>query len=272
VLLAACLNAAWNMVVKSGTDKALDVALVSGIAGTAGAIALLFLPQPARASWPFILASVPIQLLYYSLLALVYRRGDMTEAYPLMRGSAPLLVALASVPLVGEVLKLHQLGGVTLICTGAFIMAMNSHVRGNAGRGVIPVAIATGAVIALYTIVDGLGVRRSGSPFAYALWVFVLTALPLVLWTMIRRRAALIAYGRARLPVSLLGGASTIGSYGITLSAMSAAPVALVAALRETSILFATVMAVLILKEQVRWPRYLAIALIAIGAIALRLS
>ena len=272
VLCAAALNAGWNAIVKSGTDAQLDIAIVCGGAGVIGSLALPFLPQPAAASWPYILASTPIQLLYYWLLGAAYRRGDMSEAYPLMRGMAPLLVATVAGPLIGEALTVNRWAGVGLICSGAFCMAIDGHIRRRPHHSVVPAAVGNAAVIAIYTVVDGLGVRRSGAPLAYALWIFVLTSVPLVLWTVLRRRADLILYIRARFHFGLFGGAGTIGSYGLTLFAMTAAPVALVAALRETSILFATVMAVVILKEQIRWSRYLAIALIATGAVTIRLA
>jgi drug/metabolite transporter (DMT)-like permease len=273
VLCAAVLNAGWNAIVKSGTDKQLDVALVSGGAGILSALTLPFLSQPAAGSWPYMLASTPVQLIYYRLLAAAYRRGDMSEAYPLMRGMAPLLVATAAGPFIGEQLTLHRWLGIGLICAGAFSMTIDVYpARAAHHRSAILIALANAAAIAVYTVIDGLGARKSGAPLAYALWIFLLTAVPLVLWTFLQRRTDLISYARERFHFGLLGGAGTIGSYGLVLTAMTAAPVALVAALRETSIVFATVIAVFILKERVRWPRYLAIALIATGAVAIRLT
>lgn len=273
VLCAAAFNASWNAIVKSGPDKQLDVSLVAGGAALLAALVLPWVAQPTSASWPFILASTPVQLIYYRLLAAAYVRGEMSEAYPLMRGIAPLLVATAAGPFIGEQLSLHRWIGVGLICAGAFCMTLDAHItRAPHRQSAIPIAVANALVIAIYTMIDGLGVRRSGAPVAYALWIFLLTGIPLVLWTLARRANDLIEYARARLHFGILGGAGTVGSYGLTLFAMTAVPVALVAALRETSILFATLIAVVILKERVRWPRYLAISLIASGAIAIRLA
>jgi drug/metabolite transporter (DMT)-like permease len=272
VMCAALLNASWNTIVKSGPDKQLDVAMVAAGAGLLAVVLLPFLAQPVAASWPYILASTPVQLLYYRLLAAAYHRGDMSEAYPLMRGTAPLLVATIATPLAGEVLTVHRWIGVGLISSGAFSMAIDAHLRSHAARSGVRIALANAVVIALYTVVDGLGARKSRAPLAYALWIFLLTSIPLVLWTLRQRRAELIAHCRERFPLGVFGGAGTVGSYGLTLSAMTAAPVALVAALRETSILFATIMAALILKERIRLSRYIAIALIAIGAITVRLA
>ena len=272
VMCAALLNASWNTIVKSGPDKQLDVVMVAGGTGVLATVLLPFLPQPAAASWPYILVSTPIQVLYYWLVAAAYHRGDMSEAYPLMRGTAPLLVATLATPLIGEVLSVHRWIGVALISSGAFCMAVDAHFRSREARSAVTVALANAAVIALYTVVDGLGVRKSHSPLAYALWIFLLTAVPLVLWTLRQRRAEMLAYFRERFHLGFLGGAGSVGSYGLTLSAMTTAPVALVAALRETSIVFATIMAALILKERIRWSRYVAIALIATGAITVRLA
>jgi len=272
VLCAALCNAGWHTIVKSGGDKQLDVVLVSVGAAIVSAIILPFLPAPAEASWPYLLASTPVQVLYYALLTVAYRKGEMSEAYPLMRGTAPLLVATAAGPFVGEMLTLHRFVGIALICSGALLMAVDAHRRRSASGSVLAISLANAAVIALYTVIDGLGVRKSGSPLAYALWIFVLTALPLLLWALLHRARELMAYVRARLYFGCVGGVATLGSYGLTLCAMAVAPVALVAALRETSILFATVMAVFILKERIRWPRYFAIALIAVGAITIRLT
>jgi len=273
VLCAAVFNASWNAIVKSGPDKQLDVTLVAGGAAVFAALALPLLAQPASTSWPYIIASTPVQLLYYRLLAIAYGRGEMSEAYPLMRGIAPLLVATAAGPLIGEQLTLHRWIGVVLICAGTFCMTIDAHVgKSPHQRSAIPIAVAIASVIALYTVIDGLGVRRSGAPLAYVLWIFLLTGLPLALWMVALRGRDLLEYARTRLPLGLLGGAGTVGSYSLTLFAMTAVPVALVAALRETSILFATLIAVVILKERIRWPRYLAISLIACGAIAIRIA
>ncbi len=258
--------------VKSGGDKQLDIVLVSIGAAVLSALALPFLPRPAVASWPYLLASTPVQVLYYLLLAVAYRKGEMSEAYPLMRGTAPLLVAVAAVPLIGELLTPHRFIGVALICSGAFLMAVAAHRRRAASNSVVAISLANGAVIALYTMIDGIGVRKSGAPLAYALWIFVLTAIPLVVQVLVSRAGELAAYLRARVAFSCVGGVATVGSYGLALWAMTAAPVALVAALRETSILFATVMAVFILKERIPPSRYIAIILIAIGAITIRFT
>lgn len=272
VLFAALLHASWNAVVKSGTDKALEISLFAACAGLIAAAGLPFVSKVATESWPYIVASAGIEQIYFALLIAAYRAGDMSEAYPLMRGIAPLLVAMAGGLVVGEALPLGRWTGVALICSGALSMAFEAHRRRHTSRSAAPFAIANACVIATYTVIDGIGVRKAAAPAAYAMWVFALSALPIFVWVMVRRRADFIRYARRRLPLGLFGGAATVASYGLVLSAMTLAPIALVAALRETSILFATVIAVVFLRERIGWPRYAAIGLIALGAVTIRLA
>ena len=138
-------------------------------------------------------------------------------------------------------------------------------------RAALP-ALANAVVIAAYTVVDGAGVRLSGHAAAYTMWVFLLTALPLVAWAGLRRRADLAAHFRSRWHFGLSGGACTLGAYVLSLWAMTQAPVALVAALRETSILFGTALSALVLKERFGWTRHAAAAVVVSGAIILKLA
>ena len=272
VLGAALLNASWTAIVKSGEDKALDVVLVSAGAGLVSAVTLPFLLQPAAESWPYLAASTVSQWLYYYLLSTAYRHGDMSEAYPLMRGVAPLIVATVAGPLIGETLTAHRWLGVALISAGALTMALDGNFRRSSNTSAVPYALANAGVIAFYTLVDGVGARKSGAPLAYTMWLFLLSAAPMLLWALLRRRSDFTRYARGRLHLGGLGGAATVGSYGVVLYSMTLAPVALIAALRETSILFAAAIAVLILGERISMLRYLAIGFIAAGAVAIRLA
>ena len=201
----------------------------------------------------------------------------MSHAYPLMRGSAPLIVALASWPLIGERLSAMQMGAVACICAGIFglyfatrTLAIGS-VPKNTGRATA-FALGNACVIASYTLIDGIGVRLSGAPAAYTMWIFVLNGAGLLLWTLLRRRAGLLAYAQTQWRLAALGGFGTLASYGLALWAMTQAPVAAIAALRETSILFAIAIAALFLREKISPRRYRAIALIAAGAILMRMG
>jgi drug/metabolite transporter (DMT)-like permease len=270
VLLAAALHATWNAIVKGAGDKFFTTILVSGFGGIIAASALPFLTQPAPASWPFILASVFLQVVYFILVAGAYRVADISQAYSIMRGTAPLLVATLSAALLGESLSGTGWSGVSLICCGIISLALPAWRGGNAKGSVI--ALLNAVVIATYTLIDGLGVRRSGAPVAYTMWIFLLTALPLAAWPVITRNAAFGHYATKRLVPGLIGGIGTVGSYGLALWAMTVAPIAVVAALRETSILFATAIGVLILGERVSTGRIAAVCVIAMGAVVLRLA
>ncbi|MDB5948518.1 MAG: EamA family transporter [Massilia sp.] len=272
VLLGALLHASWNALVKSRTDTFMMTVLVAGGAGLLSALALPLLAAPAAASWPYIAASIVIQLAYYALLVAAYRDGDMSHAYPLMRGSAPLLVALASGPLIGERLGLVQWLAVACICGGILALYFTARGRHPGARRTTRFALMTACMIACFTLVDGIGVRKSGAPLAYTMWIFLGNGIGLAAWAAARRPRQLASYARTNLQVMLLGGAANLGSYALALWAMTQAPVAAVAALRETSILFAAAIAALVLGEKVGARRLAAIALVACGAVAMRLG
>ncbi|VWX56236.1 EamA family transporter [Burkholderiales bacterium 8X] len=270
VLLAAAIHAAWNAVVKSGSDKLATTALVAGAAGLMSAFALPFLPLPAPASWPYMAASVFLQVSYYVLVAKAYQQADMSQAYPLMRGTAALLVALFGAVALRERVPTLAMAGIFMIGGGIAGMAFIGRKAG--GRRGMFLALANSVVIATYTVVDGIGVRHSGSAASYTAWLFALSALPLIGGLAAVRGAALWRYAQAHFGSGLCGGAGTLASYGLALWAMTLAPVAMVAALRETSILFGIAIAAWVLKERVDRARVALAAAVALGAVLLRLS
>lgn len=285
VLLSALIHASWNALLKAGEDKLLNTVMVAGGCGLIGAVALPFLPVPAVASWPYIAASATLQVGYFLLLAGAYRSGEMSSAYPLMRGTAPLLIAIASGPLIGEALPAARWVGIALISGGVISLAFepktnpanpaNDPARSGSvlrDRAAIGFALANAMVICVYTLVDGVGVRASGSPLAYTLWIFVLASAPLVIWALAARSRDFTALVRRRYRLGLIGGLGTAGSYALALWAMTVAPVAAVAALRETSIVFVLVISVVILKERLTPRRLVSALIIAGGAVAIRLS
>ncbi len=269
VLFAAALHATWNAIVKSGQDKLLTTALVTGAGALLAALALPFLPAPAPESWPFIAASALLQIVYYSLVARTYQVTDMSLAYPLMRGTAPLIVTLVSVFALSVPLAPGAWLGILIICGGVMSMALGRH--SNSGTGVA-LAFLNATVIATYTLVDGAGVRQSGAAAAYTLWIFLLTGVPYLLWGLTVRKEAFVPYLTRNWSNGLIGGFGTVASYGLALWAMTHAPVAVIAALRETSILFGTMISVFLLRETTSRRRIIAAVMIALGAIVLRLS
>ncbi|MBY8825276.1 EamA family transporter [Sphingomonas colocasiae] len=268
ILFAALLHAGWNAIVKRGSDTLLTTVLVTASAALVAAAALPLLPAPAPASWPFIAVSALFQIVYFILVAAAYRVADMSQAYPLMRGAAPLLVALASAAWIGEPLSASAWAGVAVLSAGIFGMAADGR-RGGDRAGLL-LALLNALVIAGYTVIDGLGVRRSGAPAAYTLWIFLLTGLPLAAWALLARRRAFVGYAARNWHLGMAGGLGTLASYGLALWAMTMAPVAVVAALRETSILFGVAISGMVLKERVSTARIVAVCVIAAGAAILR--
>jgi drug/metabolite transporter (DMT)-like permease len=271
LLFGALLSAIWNAIVKGGSNKYLHAVLVANSAALIAAILLPFLRQPAPQAWFYIAASALLQVVYYTLLAAAFRAGDMSHAYPIMRGTAPLLVSLVSGPLIGEALSLGKWIGVTMICGGVMGLAWEAHYRATTKTDVVKYASLNALIIAAYTVVDGIGVRLSGASSGYMKWILLLTALMLSIWTILTRRRELFSYAAGRWRVALVGGLATTTSYGIILWAMTQAPIAVVAALRETSMLFVLAIAVIVFKERVGLRRYGATVLIACGAAAIRI-
>jgi len=273
VLGAALLHASWNALLKRRGEPLLATVLVVAGAACLAAVLLPLLPAPARASWAYIAASSVVQTIYYLLLIETYRDGDVSHAYPLMRGCAPPLVALANGPLTGDRLDVGQWCAMLLICGGVLVQWFTARgTQRTAGSRTTLFALLTAGVIAAYTLIDGRGVRLSDAPAAYTLWIFLLTGAAVCVCTLRGRTGALAAFARENPLAAPLGGLATVGSYGIALWAMTRAPVAAVAALRETSILFATAIAALVLRERIGRTRLAAVALIACGAVAMRLA
>lgn len=269
VLAAALVHAGWNVLVKGAADKlAMTISVAIG-AGLVAAVILPFLPLPAPESWPFLGVSVLLQSIYYLLIARAYRIADMSLAYPLMRGAAPVVVALSGAVLFGEMLAGGQWLAVGLISAGVIALALGAFRQQPLAIAGMIAALCNAMVIAAYTLVDASGVRLSGSPIAYALLLAVLTGVATVIMAL--AGGARPRLGARMLGLGLIGGAATTLSYGVALWAMTRAPVAPVAALRETSIVFALALSKLVFGEQVGGRRFAAAFLVVAGVAALRL-
>jgi drug/metabolite transporter (DMT)-like permease len=270
VLFAAMLHAAWNAIVKSSPDKHLDTVLVTVGAATVSVISLFFLPLPAPQSWGYLAASALIHVAYFALVAAAYRTGDLSYVYPIMRGSAPLLTGVVAGLMLAEPLGAGGWGGILLISAGILLLATNQWRQGKFDLPQTLFALGNAVVICVYTMVDGIGTRLSGNAFSYVGWMLAFNAILLVGVAALRRPEALVAHARARWHLGIAGGVFTWGSYAIALWAMTQAPLAMVAALRETSVIFGTVLAALVLKERFGPIRYAAAFLVFAGAVALR--
>ncbi|HEX7440729.1 MAG TPA: DMT family transporter [Caldimonas sp.] len=274
VLCGALLHAAWNALIKSSGDKAVDTALVHALAALLALPLMLWVGLPPRGAWPYIAASLVVHVGYYIALVGAYRHGDLGLTYPIMRGCAPLLVALGSTTLIGESPSTVAWLGIVGITAGVALVGLAHPGEALHHRKALAFAFANAAIIAVYTVVDGLGVRTSGNALRYVMVLFVLDGItyPLAVW--LRRsaesRAEVARYARSRWPVALLGGGASMGSYAIALWAMTRAPVASVAALRETSVLFAALLGTVLLKERFGLQRAAGTGVIVGGVMALR--
>ena len=271
VLLGALLHAGWNTLVKSSHDKALDNALLTLFGALLSLPLVLWLGLPPPQSWPWLGVSALIHVGYYATLSQAYRHGDLGLTYPLMRGSAPLLVALLSTTVLGETLPLLAWAGVFGVCLGVLVLGLSPQAL--ASPRAVGFALANAALIAAYTLVDGRGVRASGDALRYALALFALNGWVFSGIVFARRGGSTSwAYVRRRAPVAVLGAAASFGSYALALWAMMHAPVAVVAALRETSVLFAAFLGAWVLRERITLRRVLGTVIILMGAIGLRLA
>jgi drug/metabolite transporter (DMT)-like permease len=272
VLLGAACHAGWNAAIKFGLDTISMTALITI---GAGVIALGLWPLvglPPAASLPWVIASVVIHLLYFIGLSESYRVGDLGQVYPIARGTAPLMTAALSTPLVGEALGLFAWSGVVALATGVLLLS----VRGGGENArfepsAVGFALFTAATICAYSLVDGIGARRAGNPHAYTITLFVGSAFMLAVYALIRRGGGVLPAMARYWKMGLAGGALQLASYGIAIWAMTIAPIALVAALRETSVLFGAAIAVVLLKEPLRAIRVVAALTIVGGLVLIRL-
>jgi len=276
VLCGAMLHAGWNALVKSAGDKTVDTALVHFLGACVALPFALLVGLPRPESWPYIGASLFIHIGYYIALAGAYQHGELGMTYPIMRGFAPFLVALGSGALIGEQPSAAAWIGTVGITVGVALVGLAHPGEALHHRKALAFAFANAAIIAAYTFVDGTGVRASGDALRYVLILFVLDGLPyplLVLWQRgAEGRREILRYARRRWPLATLGGMASIGSYAIALWAMTRAPVASVAALRETSVLFAALFGNWLLKEGFGMQRALGTAVVVLGVMALRLG
>lgn len=270
VLLAALLHASWNALLHGNRDRFLSMTWMSIAIAAISTLGVLFTPQPASEAWPYIVASGLVHIVYNVTLVRAYRRSDLAQAYPIARGSSPLLVTLGAALFAHEAIgPLHALG-IVMISGGIIAIALQG---GRVSRASALAALTTGATIALYTVIDGMGVRVSdGRAFAYTAWMFLFYWLMPVLFVARRGLAALCTPLRAApmaVVSSLAGGLVSIAAYGIVIWAMQSGAMGTVSALRETSVVFAVLIGRLYLRETVSAKRWLACMIVAAGAICL---
>ncbi|MEM7489037.1 MAG: DMT family transporter [Pseudomonadota bacterium] len=272
VLLAAFLHAAWNAAVRSGADKTTAMAAVVLGQGALGGVLLPFLPLPSQESWPWILSGVVLHLGYQLFLVAAYRTGELSEVYPLARGAAPLLVAGASVTVLGTTLSGLEWAGIILISLGvASVVLVRASGRLSAPSRSTVMALVASVFIAAYSLNDGLGARLSNAPVAFFGWLTLLNAVAFFAILPFWRPLTFRAIPRC-LPTITLGGGASFTAYALVVWAFTEAPIALVTALRETSILFALAIGIGLMGERLDLRRVASAFLTLSGAVLLRLG
>ncbi|MFI8966299.1 EamA family transporter [Streptomyces sp. NPDC053493] len=267
VLMAAVTHASWNAIAARIKDQLLSFTLISGGGALIGGVTACFVPLPAAGAWPYLIASAVLHVAYMALLMKSFTLGDFGQMYPIARGTAPLVVTLLAAVFVGEIPDAGQLAGVAVACAGLTGLALWG-IRGKGARPHWPALLAAGATglaIAAYTVVDGVGVRAAQTPLGYIAWLMVLEGLAIPAYTFYRRRAALASQLRPYAARGLLAAAMSVAAYGFVLWAQTKAPLAPIAALRESSIIVGAAIGALLFKERFGGPRIAAAGLMVVG-------
>lgn len=272
VLFAALCHAGWNALLKLRLEPLLALSLIAAAAGLVMVVAVPFVPLPPPEAWAYIAGSLAIHMVYYYALGEAYRTGDLGQVYPIARGAAPLMTALGAWYWLGEALGIYGWFGIAVLATGIMILSLPS------GTGAtrfdvraVGFALLTALAISAYTLADGTGARIGSSALPYIVWLFVLDGLMMLLFGLVYYRRRFLTAFRQSWGLILGGGALSAAAYAIAIWAMTQAPIALVAALRETSVLFAAAIGVVVLHEPVRPIRIAAALLVMSGMLLLRL-
>jgi drug/metabolite transporter (DMT)-like permease len=272
VLLGAACHAGWNAFLKIKLEPFTAMALIAVMSAIVVLPVAPFLTFPRAEAWPWIAASMVFHLGYFTSLTEAYRTGDMGQVYPIARGSAPLMTAIVSTLFVGEVIGLRGWFGILILVSGVFLLSTRGGRTLHFDKRAVAFALFTAVTICGYSIVDGLGARAAMDAHAYTVWLFLLDGLMMLLFVLLRRGRPVLGEFAGFWKAGLIGGALSLASYWIAIWAMTVAPIALVAALRETSVLFAAAIVVLILKEPLQRPRIIAALMIVSGLILIRLQ
>lgn len=263
-LLAAILHASWNALVKTAADRLTILSAIALVTGLTGAVMVAVFPSPRPESWLFIAASISTKYVYYVLMFFAYKTGDLSFVYPIARGVAPLLVALGAAFLADEVPSRGAFLGIAMVSMGIFWLTFSNRsiVRADPSAVLLPAAI--GIAIATFSLCDGIGVRASASPFGFMGWLFLLEA-PIVAFAAIRRRKVLWSTLSEGWLHGLAAGLSSVLAYALVVYAAAFAPLALVSAMRETSVVIAAVIGSIVLREGAVRNRIAASAVVASG-------
>ncbi len=270
VLLAALLHAGWNAIVKTGLSKQTSMFLLSVGHAAIGGVVALTQPFPAPEVWPWLFASGLIHMAYQLFLAYAYEQGDLSRVYPIARGAAPMIVLLVSLAFLADPLQHWDFIGILVLGAGIALMARGVFSSGESRR-MLPFAFGAACATAGYTLADGLGARVSGQPFAYVGWLMILSAVFFTPAVIALKGTAVLKADRKGWTLGMIAAAASFAAYAIAVWAMTKAPIALVGALRETSILFAVLIGWLFFKDRMDRTKIMAACLIVAGVVLTRL-
>jgi len=271
ILLAALLHATWHALVKSSGDRIVALAGMNLVSGLAALACLPFLALPRPAAFAIIAGSVFLHVGYKIGLAGLYQRADLGQAYPLARGVTPVFATLLGLAALGERPSPALLLGIGLISLGVVLLARERAER-PLTAGSLAIAAATGLSVAAYSIVDAWGVRLNGDWLGFTAWLIVCDTAAFLGYAFAVRGRAVLGAWREGMGRVLVSGLLGIGSFGAFLWALSRAPVGGVAALRETSVIFAAILGVAVLGERPTALRHVATALVAVGVITMAVA
>jgi drug/metabolite transporter (DMT)-like permease len=262
MIASGSIHAVVNAILKGGKDKMAGRATIDGSSAVLMLPATLFVPLPAGA-WGWLFATAFLHCAYLYALVRALEASDFSAAYPILRGTAPLVTAAVAIGLLGEAAGVREIAGIALIGAAMFVMVAGRHIS-RAGLGW---ALFTGFTIAGYTVIDAQGVRAAPTPVSYIVWMFVLMGSLTVTMFALLSRGGIFASARTQWRAGAAAGALSILTYGLALSAFALGPTAPLAALRETGMVTALLIATFVLKERVTAGRALGVAGILGGAV-----
>jgi drug/metabolite transporter (DMT)-like permease len=269
VMAAALLHASWNALIKTGASKQSAMLILGVGQAVFGAGIAIWKGIPAEAAWPWLLGSGLIHMCYQLFLGYAYEHGDLSRVYPIARGTAPMIVLVISALFLSDTMTVPEVAGVVVLGLGILLMVRGVFTSGESRR-MLPFALGAAMATAGYSITDGMGARAAGDPVLYVGWLLMISAVFYVPAAVALKGVVLFrATPRAWLVGFVAGGLSFAG-YAIAVWAMTVAPIALVAALRETSILFAVLIGWLVFGEAMTRGKALAALVIVAGVMLTR--
>lgn len=270
VLFAALLHASWNAVIRSGGDRFQGMLLLTLTQALMGGLMAVFVPMPDGVVWAWLLLSGVLHAAYKLFLAAAYQHGDLSRVYPIARGAAPMIVVILGFFFLSDQIALKEYTGIGLIGVGVMLMAKGVFRDGEA-RALIPFALGSALCTAGYSIVDGMGARVAGHATMFTAWLFIFDGLFFTAFTGLTRGTAVFRASPKAWSIGAFAGALSLVTYWIAVWAMTVAPIALVSALRETSVLFAVLIGVFVMREKINTAKIFAAIVILVGVVVTRI-